>query len=137
MSYQYFFPQVTTGYRWNLLKRCLYEMGVEPLSICDMNDQTVLEFHDELDAFQKDALEEIMKTDPQNANPEWDFVELLDIEAVIDMFREQTGIFVMPFYAESEKGSGVFDRIRLCVKGKLTDAQKLMLYTAYCNLFSK
>jgi hypothetical protein len=132
---QYNYPKVTNGYRWNLLKRCLYEIGIEPECVGDMGDQTFLTFSRELDDRELHTLDGIMSNDPQNQNPLWDSVIIKDLEAVIEEVREETGILLMPFYTESEKGSGVYNLISLCSKETFTDKQKETIRNAYHNLF--
>lgn len=131
----YYYPKVVTGYRWNLLKRCLYEIGVEPSCIGDMEEQTYLQFENGLTEEQKSTLDNIMINDPQNPNPSWQGAEIKDLEAVLDEVRQSTGVNLMVFYVESVKDSGIYDRIKLCSKESLTDEQKAKVEAAYNNLF--
>lgn len=134
---KYSYPKVQNGYRWNLLKRCLYEIGIEPTCIGDMGDTTFLQFGRELLPNEKKILDSIMNNDPQNPNPSWDMVVVKDLEAVIEEVRKETGLMLMPFYIESEKGSGIYNRIAFCYQDKLTQEQRTIIKKAYHNLFVK
>lgn len=124
---QYSYPKIMTGYRWNFLQRCKYELGIDKVGIGDMGEEeTVISFDEELTDEQKAILDNIMDNDPQNPNPEWDSVEIVDLEyAAKDM-----GLMI--FYVESVKGSGVYDRIKLCSK---TTIDRNKAKEEFSNLF--
>lgn len=133
---EYGFPIVTSGYRWNLLKRCQYEVGLEPTCISDVGEQTVIAFERELTAQELSALSALMEDSPQNPPNGMEQILIKDLDSCFEQLKADSGLLDLQYYfVESQPGSGVFDRIALCHEGPLAEEQKLAVKNAYFNLF--
>lgn len=139
---QYSYPIVTTGYRWNLLKRCLWEIGIEPTCIGDMSDQTYLQFSRDLSANEKSILDTIMSGDAQNPPSTGVRLTIKDLWGGtnsgenFEAFRTACGLpNLRLYYTESVAGSGVFDRVTLWHPTPLTTSQKNAVKAAFANMY--
>lgn len=134
---KYYYPKITSGgYRWNLLKKCLWEIGIEPIGISDVGEQTILEFSRELTQEEKSLLNDIMANDPQNPPSYGERLFVKDIQEDISDIKNETGLTKLRlFFTESVKGSGNVDRLCFWHPTPLTQVQKNKLRTAYTNLF--
>jgi hypothetical protein len=133
----YYYPIVTTGYRWNLLKRCFYEVGMEPTVVCDIGEQTALTFARELSEAEKGKLDTLMADNPQLPPTKGVAVQFTieDIWEKFTQFRVAAGLPNLKlYYAESVPGSGNVDTIVLQHPTALTNTQKNNVKTAYNNL---
>lgn len=133
---QYNYPKITTGYRWNLLKRCLWEIGIEPASIGDMGEQTFLQFSRDLTAQEKTLLDTIMSGDPQNPPSTGVRMIVRDMWEDLEVLKTACGLpNLRLFYTESVPGSGKVDRVCLWHPTALTNTQKNAVKTAYTQMF--
>lgn len=131
----YYYPLVTTGYRWNLLKRCLWEIGIEPVCIADSGEQTFLEFSRELEAEEKFILDGIMLDNPQHPPSGGDAVTIVDVWEEFEQFKQVCGLpDLCLFYGEAVEGSGNINRVILWHPTALSDEEKQLVKTAYNNL---
>lgn len=137
----YFYPQVTTGYRWNLLRRCQIALGLIPI-IGDSEGQTFLEFEFELSPAQKLILDNVMATNPQNPPPFGVQLRIRDLYgdvvngANFITFKAAVGLPDLNiFYVESIPNSGFFDQIALWNPTPITTEQENAIKQAYFNLF--
>lgn len=128
MNYSY--PLVLTGFRWNLLKRCLYEIGIEPIGISDVGKETVLTFSRKLTLLEKDKLDTLMDNDPQNPPSYGTHLYVVDIQENLSIYP---GLRL--FFTESIKNSRSFDRLCFWHPDKLTQEQKDRIKQAYFNLY--
>lgn len=132
---QYNYPKVTNGFRWNLLQRCLHEIGMEP-GVGDMGDDTFIVFPRELTAAEKTILDNIMANDPQNPPPTGVRVNIKDIFETFNELKATVNLPNLRIYCtEAVPGSGQVNRITLWHPAPLTNTQKNAIKTAYANLF--
>lgn len=129
MTYQY--PQVTSGYRWNILQRCINEVGVEPTNLSDISISdvwyTVVEFSRELTAQEKSNLDTLMVSNPgyPPTEPANTVYQILDIWETRGEFSTKLGNLQFNiYYNESVPGVSGFDRIQLHFKKALGSAEK-------------
>lgn len=139
---QYNFPKITTGYRWNLLKRCLWEIGVEPICIGDDSQGTYLQFDRNLTLAEEATLNTIMSGDPQNPPSTGVRLSIKDLWGGTNAGENFEAFKIacnLPnlriFYIESTPGSGVVDRICLWHPTALTNTQKNAIKTQFANLY--
>lgn len=139
---QYNFPKITTGYRWNLLKRCLWEIGVEPTCIGDDSNGTFVQFDRSLTTTEEATLNTIMSGDPQNPPSTGVRLSIRDLWGGtnagenFDAFKIACNLpNLRIFYTESTPGSGVVDRICLWHPTSLTNTQKNTIKTQFANLY--
>jgi hypothetical protein len=126
----YFYPQVVGGYRWNMLQRCLNEVGIEPIDSGDTSGQTYLAFSRELTLTEKIALDLLMLSNPTfpPANTGKTTYEIKDIWETRQQFSVAVGggvaLEFFIYYTESVPGSGSFDRIQLHFKKALSASER-------------
>jgi hypothetical protein len=139
---EYTYPKVTSGYRWNLLKRCLWEVGIEPTCIGDRDIITYLQFDRDLTTTEKTTLDTIMSGDPQNPPTTGIRLSIKDLWGGTNGGEDFEAFKVacnLPnlrmFYIESTPGSGVVDRICLWHPTALTNTQKNAIKTQFANLY--
>jgi hypothetical protein len=89
---QYEFPLVIGGYRYNLLKRCLHEVGIEPLGCGDVAGKTVLNFARNLTALEQEKLCNLMDNRPTYPPVSETVFKILDIGEFLDYFVQVCGI---------------------------------------------
>jgi len=142
-EYYYKYPQVIGGYRWNILKRCLKEVGVEPLYVGDMPENSILYtfvvFSAPLTAPQEAALNTLMSNNPQfppspGANTR--FI-IKDIYEFFDQFEADVGVGLDIYFSETVPGSGEINRIEIIANKAMTNAEKNKLRNAYSSLITE
>jgi hypothetical protein len=134
MTYSY--TQVSGGYRWNMMRRCLLEVGIEPISIADSDGQTHLTFSRELTTEEVANLTTLMADNPTFPPSTGVRVLIRDLWEEWDAFKVACGLpDLQIFYHESTTGSGKVDRIQLWHPTPLSTAQKNAVQTAYRNLW--
>lgn len=134
MNYEY--PKVTGGYRWVLLQRCYYDVGMEPVNVCDIGDKTMVSFSRELTTTEKAALDTLMADNPQHPPSGGVSVQIRDLWEERVGFIAATGLpNLRIFYKEAVAGSGVVNRIVLWHPTPLTTTQKTAVRDAYRNLW--
>lgn len=132
---QYSYPKVEGGFRWNALKRCLNEIGIEPVSMCDVEESTFLSFDRELTAGEKSRLDALMQDDPQHPKKGETVMKIIDIWEQFDEFRKDVGLPELRlYYSETVPGSGVVDQIELQHPTPLTQEQTERVKQAYISL---
>jgi len=89
----YRFEQVSGGFRYNLLKRCLHEVGIEPIGCHDEGEETVVIFDRELTEYENKKLQFLMKDNPTFPPKRSNHIfRIVDIGEWIDYFNKATGI---------------------------------------------
>jgi hypothetical protein len=138
MRYQY--QQVQGGYRWNMLQRCLNEVGVEPIGSGDIqidgNMVTYLEFSRDLTDTEKTALDTLMASNPTLPPTGTARVKIKDIYERLPDFIAASGLNIKLYYSESTLGSGKVDTIELHTASPLTSTQKNKIQTAFAGLLT-
>lgn len=121
----YIYPQVAIGFRWNLLQRIKNEVGIEPMGLSDVGNQTLINFDRELTKQEKGILDSVMSYlptfPPKTTNTVF---KIEDIWEKLIKFNIQTGVEFNLYYSESVSGSGKFDQIELHAPKQLTDLEK-------------
>lgn len=132
----YYYPKVQGGYRWNMLKRCLWEVGIEPIATSDIGEQTVLTFSRELTVAEKTALDTLMADNPTLPPSTGVRVTIRDLWEDFEGFKVACGLPNLKiFFVENVSGSGAVDRIQLWHPTPLTNTEKNRVKTAYNNLW--
>jgi hypothetical protein len=132
----YYYPIVTGGYRWNMLRRCLLQVGLEPIAIGDAGEQTYLTFSRELTQGEQSNLDTLMADNPTFPPSTGVRVLIRDLWEEWDQFKVACGLpNLQIFYHESTTGSGKVDRIQLWHPTPLTQAQKDTVRNTYRNLW--
>ena len=132
----YYYPKVQGGYRWNLIKRCLHKVGIEPVNTSDIEDQTCIEFDRDLSDEEKTNLDALMLDNPTKPPASTCRVKIQDIWEKLAQFNANTGLNIKIYYSESNPGSGVIDTIELHTDTPLTLAQKTKITNGYGNLLT-
>lgn len=132
---QYSYPKVSGGYRWNAIQRIRYEVGIEPTSMSDAEEQTMLVFDRALTTEEKEALDALMKSDPQQ--PPKESKTVLVIADLYEHFSEFEQIVpgLRIFYTQSDKHSNETDQIELHHSDRLTAEQIASIKEKYISLF--
>jgi hypothetical protein len=125
---QYSFPKVSGGYRWNLLKRCLYEIGLEPTACHDSENTTVLIFSRALTAKEENALEVLMQDNPCMPPKSTTVFKIADIGEFIEAFNQQCGMNLKLFCSENN--------LELHTDTQLTPEEKSKVVDTYKSLIS-
>lgn len=135
METTYWYPQVSGGYRWNMLQRCVYQVGLEPINTGDANGQTYLTFSRALTTTEKANLDALMADNPTFPPSTGVGLIIKDIYENWASFKADTQLpNLQLFYSQSTSG-GAVDQIYLWNPTALTTAQKNRVKTAYSNLF--
>lgn len=134
----YKYPKVSGGYRWNMLKRCLYEVGIEPVNTSDIGEETWLQFSRELTASEQAALNTLMTSNPTYPpGNDVTIVKIQDIWEKFEAFKSACGLPNLKlYYSESIPGSGNIDTIEIHNPTPLSNSQKNILKGAYSALLS-
>lgn len=132
----YYYPQVSGGYRWNMLQRIFNAIGLEPIGSGDIGNQTYLDFSRELTAAEKTQVDTIMANNPTfpPTNPGTTYV-IRDVWNQKAFFESQLGFPYKIYYSESVPGSGNVDQIELHF-GTLTNTQKNKVSSEYSKLIT-
>jgi hypothetical protein len=126
-----------SGFRWNMLQRIEYEVGVVPESCWDSGGdvglRTYVQFTAALTVPQKAALDLLMAGTPmQPPIPAGTRFKVKDLWERRLELQTALGRTIRIFYSESTPGSGVFDEIELHIDGTaLTNAQKNTLKNTF------
>jgi hypothetical protein len=132
----YYYPKVSGGYRWNMLKRCLWEVGIEPIGSGDIGEQTCLTFDRELTTTEKTKLDNLMADNPTFPPSSGVTVVIRDLWEEFEGFKTACGLpDLRIFFVEATTGSGIVNRIKLWHPTPLTATQKTNVKTAYQNLW--
>lgn len=131
----YIFPQVVGGYRWNLLKRCLHEVGIEPSCVSDVGEKTIVQFDRALSDAEVEALDALMNDNPTYPPSNSGTVLTVDdIWEQFSAFKQNAGVDLKMYFSEKDPGSGNINQIELHSTEVLTQEQKDSIKTAYANL---
>ena len=136
MKYEY--PQITGGYRWNMMQRIEKEVGVKPTASGDSGGKTFVSFQNELTPEQKTLLDTLMANYPANPPVTTNTTFVIDdlwnrkqqIEATM-------GISYDIYYIESSPNSGIIDQIKIIFNKQLTNAEKNKVRNAYAGLIKE
>jgi hypothetical protein len=132
---QYTYPKVSGGFRWNALKRCLNEIGIEPVSMCDVEESTFFQFDRELTVEEKSGLDALMQDDPQHPKKGETVLKIVDIWERFDDFKRHAGLPELRlYYSETVEGSGLVDQIELQHPTPLSSEQIESIKQAYISL---
>lgn len=132
----YYYPKVEGGYRWNLIKRCKFEVGIEPINTGNIEEQTFLEFDRDLTEQEKALLDTLMASNPTQPPTGTCRVKIQDIYERLAQFNANTGMNIRIYYSESVNNSGSIDTIELHTDAPLTATQKSKITTGYSNLLT-
>ena len=136
MEYKY--PQIdrTTGYAWNIRKRCLNEIGIEPTGTGDSSGFTFLNFSRELTPTEKTALDALMASNPSVPPANTCRIKIGDMWNKLAQFNASSGANFKLYYSQSVPGSGNVDTLELHTDTPLTNQQKTKVQDAYKNLLN-
>jgi len=128
----YWYPQVSGGYRWNMLQRIYLAIGIEPTSSGDTGGQTFLTFSRELSVAEKASVDAIMSNNPTfppvTTNTVFLVKDLWEFKADLEAAM---GLNYDMYYYESVPGSGRIDMISLQFRSVLTTQQKNKVINEY------
>lgn len=116
---QYSYPKISGGYRYNLLKRCLHEVGIEPIGCGDVGEETVLQFDRGLTTSEQFCLDVLMRHNPTFPPASKTVFKIVDIGEKLDWFNKQTGIEFTLYCT----GDGVIDILELHTSEVLTQSE--------------
>lgn len=136
---KYFYPQVQGGYRWNMLQRCLNEVGIEPIGSGDVGEplQTYLDFSRELTQSEKAILDNVMASNPTlPPAPTGTVFVIRDVWNQKSLIEEQMGFPYQVYYSESNPGSGDIDQVELHFANTLTNPQRNKIVSEYSKLIT-
>jgi hypothetical protein len=143
VSVTYDYPSaVAGGFRWNMIQRIEFEVGVVPESCWDSGGdvglRTFVQFTAALTVPQKAVLDLLMAGTPaQPPIPTGTRFKVKDLWERRAELSVALGRTIRIYYSESTPGSGVFDEIELHISGAaLTNAQKNTLrntFAAFCR----
>jgi hypothetical protein len=126
----YYYPQVTGGYRWNMLQRIYNTIGLEPTGSGDVQQdgvwKTYLTFSRALTTQEKASVDAIMADNPTFPPTTTNTVYTLkDIWETRQEFSTKLGnLQFRIYYSESVPGSGLLDRIELHFLKNLSAAER-------------
>jgi hypothetical protein len=134
----YYYPSVgSSGYRWNVLQRIANAIGLEPVALGDVGEQTYLEFPRGLTEEEKNAVDAVMADNPtyppQTANTVF---TLMDVWNRRQQIADALGLEYDLYYTESMEGSGDIDLIEIHFKKQLSEAEIQMVYDNYPRLLN-
>lgn len=140
--FQYDYPQVIGGYRFNMLQRIFKECGIWPLDCPDiMIDgvwRTVPTFDIALSAEQKSALDILMADNPTfPPTPTGTKFQAIDLYENRATLSTKWGKNFWVWWDESVRGSGSFDKVLLYFDDNLSIAQRNAVRTEYGNLLTQ
>lgn len=135
MEYKY--PQVSGGYRWNMMQRIEETVGIRPTMTGDVEGATVVAFSRELTTEEKALLDTLMASDPTNppTTGGTKFV-IRDIWSQKSVFETAIGLPYRVYYSESTPGSGNVDQIEIHFDSTLTTAQRNKVISEYGKLIT-
>lgn len=136
---EYIYNQVAKdGYRWNILQRCLNEVGIEPINCFDTQIdgilKTILSFSRELTIAEKTNLDTLMANNPTLPPTTGGTIfKIDDIWEKLANFRSTTGIQWKLYFSQSV-ANGPIDTIELHAGQTLTTPQKNQTRNAFAAL---
>ena len=131
----YYYPQVSTdGYRWNMLQRCLYEVGLEPIGSGDVGTQTYLEFSRDLTAAEKTKLDTLMSDNPTFPPSGGGGFIIKDIYENFTQFKVDAKLPNLQLYYTQSQAGGAVNQVHLWNPVVLTNANKNNINQAYLAL---
>jgi hypothetical protein len=139
MEYKY--PQVTGGYRWNMVQRILNEVGLKPTMTGDVPEgdtmKTVVSFNRALTENEKAVLDTVMASNPTlpPANS-GTVLKIKDIWNKLNDFKTATGQEFKLYYSESVLGSGNVDQIELHASKTFTTQERNKVLAEYAKLIT-
>jgi hypothetical protein len=140
--FDYQYPQVTSGYRWNILERVKNEVGIEPINLSDVSISdvwyTVVSFDRELTAEEKTKLDTTMADNPgfpptEPTNTVYNLKDIYETRLEFSTVLGNLPFFI--YYNESTPGAG-FDRIQLHFKKGLSQAEKNKVKDEFSKLLT-
>lgn len=141
MTKDYYYPQVTGGFRWNMLQRIKNTIGKEPISTNDVFItglyNTVITFDKELTLSEKILVDSVMSDNP--TFPPTNYAIRFKIEDIwerLETFKTNTGIPWSLYYSSSTV-TGIIDTIEIQSPINLTNSQKNSVKLAYANLIKE
>jgi hypothetical protein len=135
MEYKY--PQVSGGYRWNMVQRILQTVGIKPTMTGDSSGFTVINFDRELTAPEKTLLDGVMADNPtQPPTLTGTKFVIKDIWSQKATIGTAMGATYRVYYSESVLGSGDINQIEIHFDTNLTTTQRNKVLTAYANLIT-
>jgi len=133
----YYYPKIEWGYRWNLLQRCLHEVGLEPNLVGDTANETYLRFERELTSQEKVNLDALMANNPQfPPNTKGTVFKIIDVWNRRSEITQAMGLEYKVFYTESVPGSGDVDQIELHFSKTLSTQERNRVTNEYSKLIS-
>lgn len=135
MEYKY--PQVSGGYRWNMMQRIEETVGLRPNMTGDVEGSTIVAFSRELTAPEKTLLDALMADNPTNppSTAGTKFV-IRDIWSQKAAFETAIGFPYRVYYSESVPGSGNVDQIEIHFDSTLTTQQRNKVIAEYGKLIT-
>lgn len=134
---RYYYPQVTGGYRWNMLQRIFNAIGMEPTGTGDIGGQTMLEFSRELTSTEKQKVDAIMSDNPTlPPTPVGSRFVIRDVWNQKAFFENAIGLPYQIYYSESVLGSGDVDQVEIHFATALTNTQKNKVLAEYAKLIT-
>jgi hypothetical protein len=134
---KYFYPEVTGGYRWNMLQRILNKIGIEPVVTGDVGGETYVEFTRDLTPAEKTQVDQIMADNPTlPPNPTGSRFVIRDVWNQKDSIATAMGFPYQVYYSESVPGSGNVDQVELHFSQTLTTTQRNKIVSEYGKLIS-
>lgn len=135
MEYKY--PQVSGGYRWNMVQRIERSVGIKPTMTGDTGGFTVVNFSRELTAPEKALLDTLMADNPTlPPTPAGSRFVIRDVWNDKGAIQTAMGFPYKVFYSESVAGSGNIDQIELHFDQTLTTTQRNKILTEYAKLIT-
>jgi hypothetical protein len=136
---KYTYPQINRniGYAWNMLQRCLNEVGIEPISTGDSGGVTFLQFSRELTPEEKTKLDVLMADNPTlPPNPKGSMFVIRDVWNQKNLIEGAMGFPYKVYYTESVPGSGNVDQVELHFESSLTTQQRNKIIAEYGKLIT-
>lgn len=143
-EYHYYYTYIGHGgYRFNVIQRCISEVGITPLWVGDLgyNDSlaTVVAFASQLSAGQISLLDTLMTSNPQYPpSPGTNTRYIIkDIYEFFEQFKIDVGVDLKIYYSETVPGSGKIDRIEIIANKTMTAQEKNRLRNSYSGLITE
>lgn len=135
MEYKY--PQVSGGYRWNMMQRIQESVGLRPNMTGDVEGFTVVAFSRELTPQEKTALDAVMANNPtQPPTPTGSRFVIRDVWNDKSAIETAMGFPYRVYYSESVPDSGNIDQIELHFDSTLTTQQRNKIVSEYAKLIT-
>jgi hypothetical protein len=134
----YYYPTIgNSGYRWNALQRVHNAIGIEPIGLGDVGEQTYLQFDRELTEAEQTTVTAVMADNPTYPPATTNTVfSLLDVWNRRQEIATELGLPYDLYYNESVQGSGDVDTIEIHFKKELTAEEIQRVYDNYPRLLT-